>query len=186
MKKYFFSFLAALPLIGFSTTNSYVCPNSYQTIMLGYSTSQVSDACGQPESATSQQTMSSKQVGYLQWIYTANGPVTPTSGSIAGQSGPQLLITFSDDKVTQISVSNQVNTQNFPCYSMGRIQIGISSAQVMLQCGQPRFVNNIQQAVSVPVTMTTWTYNFGSYKPTMIFTFEDDKLTDISMGQLAK
>ncbi len=181
-KKIFLSLLVAYPLFTFAATSSFVCPSTFQTVMLKFSTAQVTQACGQPTSVTSQQQIQTKPVQLQQWVYTpSNTNINP------GQFSPQLLVTFNDNnQVTQISVTNQTNTESFPCYSMGRIQVGSSSQQVHLQCGAPTYVNNIQQGVSVPVTVTTWVYNFGSYKPEMIFTFENDQLTDIQMGQLAK
>lgn len=170
------------PFYSLSFAASFVCPSTYQTVMTGYTSAQVAQACGQPANVTSQQQIQTKPIQLQQWVYNPSNSSTNT-----GQYMPQLTITFnSNNVVSQISVSNQTYANNFPCYSMGRIQVGTTTQQVLLQCGQPRYVNNIQQGVSVPVTVTTWTYNFGSYKPEMIFTFENDQLTNIAMGQLAK
>lgn len=182
MKKLFFVSWMILPTCSSVFAASFVCPNTYQTIMTGYSSAQVAQACGQPASTTSQQQVQTKAMQSQQWVYNPSSSNTNTN-----QFMPQLIITFNNENsVTQISVSNQTYANNFPCYSMGRIQVGTSSSQVLLQCGPPRYVNNIQQGVNVPVTVAIWTYNFGAYKPQMIFTFENDQLSDIKMGQLAK
>lgn len=182
MKKIINLLWITLPICSLAFAANFVCPNTYQTVMTGYSSAQVAQACGQPAAVASQQQIQTKPIQLQQWVYNPT-----TSNTNTGQFMPQLIITFNNENlVTQISVSNQTYANNFPCYSMGRIQVGTSAQQVSLQCGQPRYVNNIQQGVSVPVTVTTWTYNFGSYKPQMIFTFENDQLSDIKMGQLAK
>lgn len=183
MKKIMASILMALPFYGLSFAMTFVCPNTYQTVMSGYSSAQVSQACGQPARVSSEQQIQTRPVNLQEWVYTAAN----SNNNVVGQNAPQLTVTFnSQNVVTQISVTNQSSINSFPCYSMGRIQVGATSQQVQLQCGAPRYVNNIQQGVSVPVTTTTWVYNFGAYKPEMIFTFENDQLMNIQMGQLAK
>lgn len=174
-------FILALALISGQTyAGSFVCPNTYQTIMTGYSLQQVEAACGKPTTIHSKNQIQTKPANYTQWVYTSSSPLS------INQYAPQMLITFAEDKVTEISVSNQQHIASFPCYNFGKIQVGSSTSQVQTQCGPPTYVNQIQKAFKTPITVTVLTYNFGSYRPIMIFTFENDKLTNIETGQLAK
>lgn len=173
-----------LSIIAFSLTqayaSTYVCPKTYKTIMTGYSLQQVEAACGKPESANSKTSVQTKPITLKQWVYTTG------NAHSTNQFTPQMLVTFDQNKVSEISVSNQSVAASFPCYSNARIKVGTSAAQVQIQCGAPAYVNTIQKGVSQPVKETVLTYNFGSYRPKMIFSFEDNKLIKIETGQLAK
>ncbi len=159
---------------------NFVCPSTFKTISTGFAPEEVLAACGKPESTQTQTTTETKPVELIQWIYTAG------QANNVNQYVPKMQITFVDEKVNQISVSDQNLIGNFPCYSSGRIQIGTSASQVQIQCGAPSYVNRIQQGVKRPVKLLVMTYNFGSYRPKMIFTFENNKLIKIETGQLAR
>ena len=158
----------------------YVCPQTYKTIMTGDSSQQVEAACGKPESVNDKTSIQTRPVTFKQWVYTTGNMST------ANQFAPKMLITFDNGNVSEISTSNQGAATNFPCYSKGLIKVGATSSQVQIQCGVPAYVNTIQKGFSQPVKETVLTYNFGSYRPKMIFTFENNKLIKIETGQLAK
>lgn len=182
IKLFLYLLIAVCVNCAYAVPVHYVCPKTYQTVLGGDSMTKVAKACGKPTSVTTQKKIEIQPVELKQWVYTG----TKVASRTTNQFTPQLLITFKDNKVIRISTNNESASKLFTCYSMQRINIGDSTNEVMLQCGKPRSVNTIQQGMKKPVTITTWTYNFGAFKPTMIFTFKNDSLTNIRMGPLGK
>lgn len=181
MKKYnIFIFIVMNLTMALAYSATFVCPNTYKTIVTGYTIAQVKEACGKPAQQKTEQRMLEQPANYSRWIYTA-----PTR--LLGQKPAQMAVIFSKEKVVEIKISH---TQHagvyFSCYTSGRIQVGSTANQVNTQCGSPTYTSQVQESKQHPVTVTQLTYNFGSYRPLILLTFENNKLTDIKMGQLAK
>jgi hypothetical protein len=160
----------------------FVCPNTYQTVMTGFTSAQVASACGVPTTITTNNVASNAPVVQEQWVYSLRNPLSQG----VNQYFPELILTFQDDKVVQISSNNQSALSLFLCYRTNRIRIGSTSAEVRQNCGLPSSTNSIQTANSQEVALTEWVYNFGPYRPQMIFTFQNGVLQNIRMGQIVK
>lgn len=183
MKKIIFSLTFLFCGVAYAATfPSYYCANTFRTVKLGDSMDTVRMACGQPTSVTTQQIPVSTPVTVTEWVYTLG------LFSIKGTSFflPTITITFDNNKnVTQIARSNSLVATGY-CAINGVINVGDSMNKVLFTCGQPNYTNTRQQAVNTSKTITEWTYNFGPYKPQIIFDFENGQTTQIASGQLGK
>ncbi|CAN5309951.1 DUF2845 domain-containing protein [soil metagenome] len=164
---------------------SYVCPNSYQTVTTGDTMEKVKAACGEPTQANTRKEQGMVPNVLVQWVYTSEMPQAGNNRGI-NPYAPQMLVTFKDDVVLEISTNSQTLNTMFACYNNKRISVGSSKSDVRFACGAPSLVNTLQKAEQVNKQITTWNYNFGSYRPSINFTFEDNKLTQIEMGQIQK
>jgi len=160
----------------------YVCPGRYQTIMTGDTMARVQQACGKPASTSSQTKTETVPVQLWQWIYTTNNVYSGSNPQLR----PKLVITFKKNQVAEIVVKNATTAASFPCYKLGWIKVGSTMDQVRFKCGFPKHANAIQEGVEQQVGVTQWTYNFGAYRPTIIVTFENDKVTNIQQGPMGK
>lgn len=159
---------------------NFVCPNTFKTVMTGYTMDQVTAACGQPTSSSNSQGQMTLPVKQMQWIYTL-----PSSTTFNGYlHAPQMVIVFENDQVVEVSSSTSEAASLFACYRTDRIAVGNSTTQVLQQCGSPNFINYVQQARPQTVSSTQWVYNFGPYRPQMVFIFQNGILQQIQLGQI--
>jgi hypothetical protein len=168
---------------GVCYADTFVCPGSYQTIMTGFTMDQVTAACGKP-TQVNEQTETQTTTGKLeQWVFSLPS-ITLNKVTV---NTPQLLVTFDNGQVTEITTNRMTGANFFSCYYQNRIKIGSSKADVVSQCGYPLFVNSIQRAgqpQSIPII--TWTYNNGPYQPQTTVTFRDGKVTTIRTSIMGK
>jgi outer membrane protein assembly factor BamE (lipoprotein component of BamABCDE complex) len=164
---------------------TFVCPNTYQTVATGYTTEQVRSACGNPTNTTTQSGIVNVPVTYEQWVYTLASPTGQSNAPSDKQQEAQLTITFNNNGVVEsINTKNASTIIGMPCHDFNQLQVGASKNDVQMQCGSPTSINTIQRVINQQQNITIWTYNYGQYRPQMIFTFQDDKLTEIRTGQL--
>src|SRR5262249_28864349 len=156
--------------------NQFNCPTTFQTVSVGATMDEVQAACGQPASTSTSTAQVNEPVNLIQWIYLPTNAIAQPNS----QFMPQLVITFKDNQVVNVTPHNQTSTTNFPCLQNNRITVGSSMNFVTEQCGAPKYINKIQQSNMRNATVTQWVYNFGSYRPQMIFIFTDGKLTQIN------
>lgn len=165
-----------------ATFPSYYCDSTFQTVKVGDTAMAVQAACGQPTTSTTNQVPVVTPTTTTQWIYSLG------LFSIKGVSYslPTLTIQFdSNQRVIQIERSNSLVSSGY-CAASGVINIGDPMNTVLLTCGQPNFTSVHQQPITTTKDVTEWTYNFGPYKPQIIFDFEGGLVTQISSGQLGK
>lgn len=181
MKKYIIFVLLNM-FFSLAYAEHFVCPNTFKTVMTGYTQGQVAALCGNPTSVAKSQTEITQPSFEEQWIYSVNS-ANPITGFT---HAPQLIVSFVNGRVVSIAVNNAGASTVFTCYAAGTLRPGLSANQVQSFCGAPTFVDNYQRATTKTVALESWVYNFGAYKPTMIFIFENGTLTQIKMGPLGK
>jgi hypothetical protein len=70
-------------------------------------------------------------------------------------------------------------------YSCGPrlVEVGEAMGEVALKCGKPSFSDRrIEKRDGEHITVEEWTYNFGPYRFTPTFRFENGRLVSISIG----
>jgi hypothetical protein len=183
VKNIFYLFLILFFNAAYAATfPSYYCANTFQTVKLGDSPDTVRTACGQPSTNITHQVPVVTPTTITQWTYTLG--LLSFKGTAFFL--PTILITFDNNQqVTQISRNNSFVITSY-CALNGTINVGDPASKVLATCGQPSFVNTQQQAVTTSKNVSEWTYNFGPYKPQIIFDFENNQLAQITSGQLGK
>lgn len=182
--KIFYLFLFNLFFLNFAHAagyNSYYCEKNFRNVQIGDTTENVRAACGDPTTTTTHDVQVSTPIDAVRWTYTLG----LFSVKDAVFTLPSITITLREKKVIEINRSN-LPISNAACTLNGSVNIGDTAEQVLLTCGQPNYTSNIQQMVNSTKPVTEWIYNFGPYKPQIIFNFENDKLTQINSGQLGK
>lgn len=187
MKKIFFYFVVLinlyfLNLAHASGYNSYYCEKGFRNIQTGDSVDAVRAACGDPTSTNTREEQTSKQEETVRWVYALG--VFNNKNVFVSLSN--IVITFHDQRVIELNSAGASVTRGNCAIVGGVVNIGDTVDQVLQTCGQPNFINNMQQAVAAKKTVTEWIYNNGPYKPQIILDFESDKLTQIISGQLGK
>lgn len=158
-----------------ATVYSYTCAQTYRTVQVGNTMDAVRAACGEPTSNTTQDTPVNTPIEVTQWVYTASVKIKDNTVSI-----PVLAITFQNQRVSQIEKTSIAAPVSTYCASPGAINVGDSQTNVLAVCGQPNIVNSKQKANTATKQVTRWIYNFGPYKPQVIFDFEGGVLKQIS------
>lgn len=167
-------FVVLLPLdLQAISVSSYTCPSTYRTVQVGNSMDNVRSACGEPTSSTVEAVPVNTPIETTQWIYTANVKIKDNFIST-----PILVITLQNGQVTQIEKTSLAAPLSTSCANV--INFGDSQATVLSACGQPNIVNSKQKANTNTKQITHWIYNFGPYKPQVIFDFDNGVLTQIS------
>lgn len=182
--KIFYLFLLNILFLNFAHAagyNLYYCEKNFRTVQIGDTTENVRAACGDPTITNSQHIQVSTPVDLVNWTYTLG--LFSVKGAVF--TLPSIVITFRENKVAEINRSGLL-ISNAACAVNGSVNIGDNAEQVLLKCGQPNSINNIQEMINSTRPVTEWIYNFGPYKPQIIFSFENDKLTQINSGQLGK
>lgn len=177
-----FASLITVSNVSAATFPSYYCPTTYQSVRIGDDSTTLRAACGNPNTVTTRQEQIQTPTQTLVWIYTLG------LFSVKGASFflPTLTITFDNNqKVIQVDRSGTVIVTGF-CAINGVVNLGDSATQVLATCGQPSYASTRQQVTNSSKDITEWTYNYGPYKPQIIFDLEDDKITQITSGQLGK
>lgn len=186
MKKKVFAFTVVFMLLTFCTvanantnTSSFNCPNTFKTIQVGDSMEAVQAACGPASSTATKQVQETTPTTTVQWTYSL-GWMNGAQTSLL----PSLVLTFKNNKVTQITRSGAPVALGAYCVLNGVINIGDSSDKVLQVCGEPNVISQSQQANTTTKTLIVWTYNYGPYRPQMILQFENGALSQITAGQL--
>lgn len=162
---------------------SYYCDTTFKTVKLGDSLEAVKAACGNPASATTRQEQVVTPITTTQWIYTLN--LQNKKGATVDYL-PALSIVFRDRKVVQVERSNLPSSGGSYCVMNNMVNIGDAQDSVLNICGQPNVVNSRQDSSTSSKEVVEWVYNFGPYKPQIIFNFEGGVLTQISSGALGR
>lgn len=163
-----------------ATFSSYYCPTTYQTVKVGDGIDTVRAACGNPTTAITRQQQVVTPVNTTTWVYTLN--LKDKSGSPFVL--PAFTITFRDQKVTQIERNNLPTSGGNYCILNGSVNLGDAQDSVLRVCGQPNMINSRQDSNTSTKEIVQWVYNFGPYKPQIIFDFDAGVLTQISSGSL--
>lgn len=159
--------------------NSYYCEKNFRNVQIGDTTENVRAACGEPTTINTHDVRVSTSIDSVRWTYTLG--LFSVRGAVF--TLPSVAITFREKKVAEINRS-ELSISNAACALNGSVNIGDTAEQVLLTCGQPNYTSNFQQMINSTKSVTEWIYNFGPYKPQIIFNFENDKLTQINSGQL--
>lgn len=184
---YYRIFLTTIVLLFFvdplqaATFPSYYCPTTYKTVKLGDSIDTVRAACGDPSMTTTRKGQVNTPITTTQWIYTLN---LQNKKKNTFDSQPAFSITFRDQKVIQIERNNLPPITGNNCVLNGLVNMGDTQDAVLSMCGQPNIVNSRQDSNTSTKEIVEWTYNFGPYKPQIIFDFENGVLTQIGSGAL--
>lgn len=179
----FFLACCSTGLFAQTTTSSYSCPNTYITVQLGDSVDKVRAACGDPTTASKRVEPVSSTINTLQWIYTSGQSLNGRVSQL-----PVLVISFRNQQVTKIENLATAGLSVPACSYNGSINLGDSQDSVLLACGRPSLVSTKQETDPNPQTkeVTEWVYNYGPYKPQIIFDFEGGALKQIITGALGK
>lgn len=168
-----------LTLTNLADAASFVCPNTFQTVLTGYSMEQVTAACGLPTSTSTTHGRATMPVYQTKWIYSPTNLIQFTPNELLVE---EVAITFENDKVVAISSTEARSLSKLAC--LKRITLGSSNSDVIQQCGSPNYINHTVAGKNQSTTLSHWFYNYGAYKPQMIFTFQDGILKGIKMGQM--
>jgi hypothetical protein len=182
--KQFFKWLSVilfLFLANLTYAASFVCPNTFQTILTGDSMEQVTAACGPPTSTSTTDGRATTPVYQTKWVYSPTNLIQFTSNELLSE---EIAIIFENDKVVAISSTESHALSKLQC--LRHITLGSSNSDVIQQCGAPNYINHTVTGKTQSTTLNHWFYNYGRYKPQMIFTFQDGVLKDIKMGQLGR
>lgn len=165
--------------------SSFVCPNTYRDVKVGDSMDIVTAACGQPTTVSTQQKQTNTPVTTTVWVYSQGGVLGSLNVKGVSLSLPSLTVAFdSDQKVSSIS-SQGSSTSSLGYCGMGKtIHIGDSQETVKAECGEPSMVNSQESSSTTTQNVVVWTYNYGPYKPQIIFKFENGLLNKLSSGAL--
>lgn len=187
--KYFFRFFIKLVVIYLCACASLVeaystfyCEKEYRNVSVGDSMDTVRAACGDPTHTTTKEQQVLVPVDVDQWVY--NLGLLPGNGS-AVITLPSLTLTFRDNAVIQIDRVGFPNSNVGQCNVIGVVHIGDSKQKTLSVCGQPDQVNHSQLSTKNTKVIVVWTYDYGSYRPQIIFDFDETgRLTEISSGPL--
>lgn len=160
--------------------NSYYCSQNFKGVAVGATMDSVRAACGNPSSTITKEVPVVTTTNNVEWIYTLG--VMEIKGVLLNV--PTLTISFVDHKVTEIKQNNSLIAAASYCASNGTVNIGDQDISVLAACGQPNFISTEQRGHTTQKEVIEWTYNFGPYKPQIIFDFENGLLTQLSSGQL--
>lgn len=161
---------------------SYYCDNTGRNVNSGDSTAVVTQNCGAPTSMTAREDVVSQPIQVTEWVYSSSPLSTKTTETVR----PFISVMFSNSKVTQVQKGGTaITSDTIYCSLTGTIHIGDTQDSVRQNCGSPTYVNVRQIANNVVKKYKVWTYNFGPYRPQIIFTFDEQgNLQDIKAGQL--
>ena len=174
-----------LPLLLINNTllagdyTNYYCEKTSRVVKVGDSMDTVKAACGDPAHTSTQEKAVPNTTAVIKWVYSLG--MFTIKGVVFNL--PTINITFRDQKAVEIS-RNGLPVNAGYCAINGLVTLGDSMDKVTLNCGQPSFTTMAEQQNPTTKTITQWTYNFGSYRPQIIFDFDNDKVIQISNGQL--
>jgi hypothetical protein len=186
-------YLSFLLLLFFSSAglaadfSSFVCPNTYRGVRVGDSMDAVTSACGKPTTVATEQKQTNTPVTTTVWVYTQGGALGSLNVKGVSLSLPTLTIAFdSNQKVSSISSQgSSSNNSSLGYCGMGKtVNIGDSQETVKAECGEPTMVNSQESSSTTTQNVVVWTYNYGPYKPQIIFKFENGLLSGLSSGAL--
>ncbi len=163
-----------------ATFPSYYCPTTFRTVKIGDGIDAVRAACGNPTTTLTRQEQVATPINTTKWIYTLN--LKDKNGSPVYI--PAFTITFRDQKVAQIERNNLPTTGGSFCITNGTVNLGDTQDSVLRVCGQPNVINSRQDSATATKETVEWIYNFGPYKPQIIFDFNNGVLTQIGSGAL--
>jgi len=167
-----------------SYADSFYCINNNQAVSTGDSMDAVQTACGAPTSISTRTDMQNTPYTVQEWIYTTPGVALTPQGAMLGATVPSLVFFLQNDRVTQIQRNGTAVSGSVSCGIAQAIGVNSSGEMIRLACGNPTYIQNLQQNQSSTQLVTIWTYNRGPYQPMMIFEFENGKLARIKSGQL--
>ena len=152
----------------------FLCANTYRYIQVGMTLDQVRAACGEPTSASEKRGSDIQQEDVEEWVYNLDYPRL-------GEGPRQMLqLVIQDGKVASMSMAGSAWTSNQGCRG-NPIKIGDNAANIQSLCGAPTFINRGKQNVNRGVIKyTTWTYDFGPYKPKATLVFKSGILSSIN------
>lgn len=155
---------------------TYLCPNTYKYVNVGFTLAQVKQLCGEPTSQSKKRRPTVEMKDAEQWGYLIKRPKQITA--------PQqtLTVAFENDKVASLTLNGQRWNSTAACGNP--VSVGDTKPTVRGACGAPYFINSGQQQVVTGIqNVVVWEYDYGPYKPKAIFTFQNDKLTSITTTQ---
>ncbi|MFN7097136.1 MAG: DUF2845 domain-containing protein [Gammaproteobacteria bacterium] len=155
-------------------------------INTGDTMQQVQATCGNPTSASQQQTSNVMQEQIQVWIYAPRVINNNNNNSIyntqlnTNNNTPSVAFQVINNQVTAINSSVQGQTQQWRCPN-GIISIGASATQLSNACGQPTTMDNNSQQVSVqPHNIVYWSYQVNQYSKPTIMKFQDGYLVGVT------
>lgn len=163
---------------GYST---YYCEKTFRVVNVGDSMDTIKTACGEPSSTSNQEQIITTSVPVIKWIYSLG--MFTIKGVVFNL--PTINITFRDQNVIEIT-RNGLSVNNGYCAINGLVTLNDTMDKVIVNCGQPSFTTTAQQEIPTTKIITQWVYNFGPYLPQIIFAFDNNKVIQISSGQLGK
>jgi hypothetical protein len=159
---------------------NFYCEKNFRSVRVGDSMDTVQAACGAPSSSVNKQIPVQTPLNVVRWIYTL-GLLSVDGVSV---NLPSLTVTFSNNQIVDISRNNMPVSRSGYCNINGMINIGDNMGTVLSRCGRPDFINQQQIMQTTNKQVTEWVYNFGPYRQQALFDFENNTLTQITMGQL--
>lgn len=172
-----------------SGASSVYCPGKQGNITVGMTSSQVINACGQPQSRQDTDVKVAIKIPVTQLIYTTLNEGAVYSGLTSyysmwslpsGSTGTSLHVNIINNKVTGLSV-NGTSMNAMSICGGNSIQIGDDAENVYSACGSPSLVNETytNQPVSKKQHPEIWVYQLNEYQPAIRLTFVDGKLQSI-------
>lgn len=175
-----------LPIIYMTNcyATSFYCANTNGAIATGYSMDDVQAQCGAPTTVSTRTDSVASTNTETQWIYAAQGMSRSPTGAYMPGLIPYLTVTLQNDKVTQIQRGSSTMPTSLSCAMSQAVAINSTGEMIIVACGKPTMTQSIQTPNNTTQDVTIWTYNRGPYQPQIILDFVDDKLTQITAGQL--
>lgn len=161
--------------------SNYYCEKTFSVVKVGDSMEAIKAACGEPTNISTQEQTVPNTTSAVKWVY--NLGMFTIKGVVFNL--PMINLTFREQKVVDVNRNGLPVTAGY-CAINGLVTLGDTMDKVLLNCGQPNFTTTAELQNSTSKTITQWTYNFGPYRPQIIFNFDNEKVIQISNGQLGK